>query len=170
MNEKGERMEKLKMRVEEAEERFKEDGNFDLEGYVDEIVIPALGNVLQDLCLEIEERHKIDEPERWQENFVIHYTSIGTLVSMLQKKIKNKQNVAKDKQNEAKDEQDVAKDKQNASLRLCDSVHFNDPDEGDYFFHKLNLPKKHAWLGKKKNPTPILPLSLFPMMIEMIEI
>lgn len=120
MNEKGERMEKLKMRVEQAEERFKEDGNFDLMGNVTGIVIPALQKVLQDLCLEIEEHHKIDEPERWQEDFVIHYTSIGTLVSMLQQEGKNKQ--------------DVARDKQNASLRLYDSVHFNDPDEGNYFF------------------------------------
>ena len=58
---------------------------------------------------------------------------------------RNKQNVA-DGQNEAKDEQesskDDSKDEQNASLRLYDSVHFNDPDEGNYFFRNLNLPKK----------------------------
>ena len=142
-------MEKLKTFVKEGMRELKKDEYLGL-SYVDEIVIPALKEVLQDLCLEIEERHKLDEPESWQENFVIHYTSIDTLVSMLQQEAKNKQNVAKNGQNEAKDEQESSKDEQNASLRLYDSVHFNDPDEGNYFFRNLNLPKKHAWLGDKK--------------------
>ena len=142
-------MEKLKTFVKEGREHLERDGDLGL-SYVDEIVIPALKEVLKDLCLEIEERHKLDEPESWQENFVIHYTSIDTLVSMLQQEAKNKQNAAKNKQNEAKDEQESSKDEQNASLRLYDSVHFNDPDEGNYFFRNLNLPKKYDWLGEKK--------------------
>ena len=135
MNEREAKMENLRTFVNGGREYFDRHGDLNL-GYVDEIVIPELQYVLKDLCLEIEERHKIDEPEGRQENFVIHYTSIGTLVSMLQQKIKNKQN--------------VAKDEQNASLRLYDSVHFNDPDEGDYFFRNLKLTKKHTWLSKKK--------------------
>ena len=135
MNEKGERMEKLKTFMEAGREYFDKHGDLDLR-YITNPVIKVLKGELEDLCLEIEKRHKIDEPERWRENFVIHYTSIGTLVSMLQREVKNKQ--------------DVARDKQNASLRLYDSVHFNDPDEGNYFFRNLKLPKKHAWLGTKK--------------------
>ena len=132
MNNREERMEKLKTRVEEGMRVLKKDEYLGL-SYVDEIVIPALKEVLQDLCLEIEERHKLDEPESWQENFVIHYTSIDTLVSMLQQEAKNKQN---------------------ASLRLYDSVHFNDPDEGNYLVHNLlppnnvrnqNPPKTYGW-------------------------
>ena len=33
--------------------------------------------------------------------------------------------------------------------RLYDSVHLNDPDEGNYFVRNLNLPPKYNWLGKK---------------------
>lgn len=169
--------EKLQRRVEEAKERFEKDGNFDLVGHVTGIVIPTLEDVLKDLCLKNEERHKLDEPKDREENFVIHYTSLNTLVSMLQQAAKNRQdeekkgqneaedkqnaadeqdkakkgqNKVQDKQDEAKDEQESSKDEQNASLRLYDSVHFNDPDEGNYFFRNLNLPEKHAWLGKKK--------------------
>lgn len=153
-------MEKLERRVEEAKERFEKDGNFDLVEYVTRIVIPQLKNVLKDRCRKIEERHKI-KPEDEQYIDVIHYTSINTLVSMLQQAADNKQNEAKkgqnkvqDKQDEARDEQesskDDSKDEQNASLRLYDSVHFNDPDEGNYFYRNLNLPKKHDWLGEKK--------------------
>lgn len=135
VNEREARMENLRTFVEAGREYLERHGDLNL-GYVDGIVIPELRNVLKDLCPKIEERHKIDEPEGRQENFVIHYTSIGTLVSMLQQKVKNKQN--------------VAKDEQDASLRLYDSVHFNDPDEGNYFYRNLNLPKKYDWLDKKK--------------------
>ena len=150
MNQTERTLEKLQRRVEEAKERFEKDGYFDLEGQVTEIVIPALKNVLKNLCLKIEERHKVDEPEVGENIDVIHYTSIDALVSMLQQEAKNRQNAAKDEQNATEDKQESSKDEQNASLRLYDSVHFNDPDEGNYFFSNLNLPKKYAWLVKKK--------------------
>ena len=133
MNEKGERMENLKTFVEAGREYFDRHGDLNL-GYITNTVIPALQNVLQDLCLEIEKRHKI-EPTNERYIDVIHYTSIGTLVSMLQQEVKNKQN--------------ATKDEQNASLRLYDSVHFNDPDEGNYFFEHLDL-SKYDWLGEQK--------------------
>ena len=175
------KMEKLQRRVEEAKERFAKEGDFDLVGHVTGIVIPQLKDLLKDRCHKIEERHKLDEPKDREENFVIHYTSLNTLVSMLQQAAKNRQDEAKkgqneaedkqnaadeqdkakkgqnkvqDKQDEAKDEQesskDDSKDEQNASLRLYDYVHFNDPDEGNYFYRNLNLPKKHGWLDEKK--------------------
>ena len=155
MNQTEGTMEDLQRVVKEGREYFDRHGDLDL-SYVNDIVIRELQNVLRDRCGEIEEHHKID-PEKEKNIDVIHYTSIGTLVSMLQQEAKNKQNKAKDEQNATEDEQDVAKDEQesskdeqNALLRLYDSVHFNDPDEGNYFSRNLNLPKKYDWLKKKK--------------------
>ena len=131
-------MEKLQILVKAAPEYLAKDPKLGME-YVTDHVVPALEGVLKDLCPKIEKRHSIDRLEEG----VIHYTSINTLVSMLQQAAKNKQNAAKD-------EQEASKDEQNASLRLYDSVHLNDPDEGNYFYPNLNLPKKHTWLGENK--------------------
>lgn len=141
MSETEENMEKLQKFVKAGREKFDRHGDLDLR-YVTGIVAPKLEDVLKGLCHEIEERHKI-ESEDEQYIDVIHYTSISALVSMLQQAAKNKQNAAKDEQKSSKDEK-------TASLRLYDSVHFNDPDEGNYFYHHLNLPKKYDWLGEKK--------------------
>ena len=75
-----------------------------------------------DICRKISQRHMIDQGEEGETVFVIHYTSIGTLFSMLQS----------------------AANGQNASLRLYDSVHFNDPDEGYYFLKYLLTG--HDWV------------------------
>ena len=141
-------MEKLQILVKAAPEYLAKDPKLGME-YVTDHVVPALEGVLKDLCPKIEKRHSIDRLEEG----VIHYTSINTLVSMLQQAAKNKQNAAKDEQessNAAKDEQESSKGEQNASLRLYDSVQLNDPDEGKYFYRNLNLPKKHTWLGENK--------------------
>ena len=95
------------------------------EEYATEIVGPLLSNALEDVCLQIEDRHKISEAESEQKNRVIHYTSICALVSILQ---------------------DASEGDKQSSLRLYDSVHFNDPDEGNYL--SGNLLEKHVWLGK----------------------
>ena len=117
-------MEYLQKVVKEGREFFDRHGELNL-GYIDANVIPALYDVFGG----IEKRHKIDPKFGEDIIDVIHYTSIGTLVSMLQQAEKNKQN---------------------ASLRLYDSVHFNDPDEGNYFYRDPNLPGKYDWLGEKK--------------------
>lgn len=170
MNQTEGTMEDLQRIAKAGREYFDRYGELNLRWYVERFVMPVLKDVLKNLCLEIEERHKVDEPEDEKDNFVIHYTSIGNLVSMLKREAKNRQNAAKNEQNKVKDEQnatedkqDVAKDEQesskdeqnaigerNASLRLYDSVHFNDPDEGNYFYRNLNLRKKYAWLGEKR--------------------
>lgn len=141
MSEAEENMEKLQKFVKAGPEYLEKNLELGMR-YVTDRVVPVLKDVVKDLCHEIEERHKLDEPGG-NENFVIHYTSIGTLVSMLQQAAKNKQNAAKDEQKSSKDEKTT-------SLRLYDSVHFNDPDEGNYFYRHLNLPKKYDWLGGKK--------------------
>ena len=115
-------MEKLKLLVTTSLQHFKRNPEY-LERnpelgkwYVIEIVFPVLENVLKDLCREIENRHRLKEYEGGKKIQVIHYTSISTLVSMLQ---------------------NASVDGRNASLRLYDSAHFNDPDEGKYFYRNL---------------------------------
>lgn len=160
MNKTEGTMEDLQRGVKAGREYFDKHGDLDW-GYVERFVIRPLDDVLQNLCLEIEERHKVDDPEVGKdpevgENIdVIHYTSIGTLVSMLQQEAKNREN-------KAKDEQESSKDEQNVSLRLYDSVHFNDPDEGKYFYRNLNLQKKYDWLGEKKESHAYIASFIFP--------
>ena len=118
-----EALEKLKIAVTGGREFFDLTGNLPSE-YLTETVSPTLQDVLKYLCIRIEKRHEIKTSEG-NNKFVIHYTSIATLVSMLQ---------------------DASKNDKKTSLRLYDSVHFNDPDEGNYL--RNLLPKKYDWLGK----------------------
>lgn len=80
--------------------------------YLNTVVTSHLDQVLRDLRTRIEKPHMLDESEVGQPNVAIHYTSIATLVSMLQ---------------------GAADEEGSSSLRLYNSNHFNDPDEGNYF-------------------------------------
>ena len=88
-----------------------------LSSYVINVVTSNLEEVLRDLRARIEEPHMLDESEVGQPNVVIHYTSIAALVSMLQ---------------------GAADEEVRSSLRLYDSNHFNDPDEGNFFDRYFN--------------------------------
>ena len=121
MEKSEEVLEKLKEVLDKSQEYLKSENL--ASSYVDQMVCPALRDVLNNLCI-----YKVEEPESEENNFVIHYTRITALVSML-----------KDARNRDK----------NFSFRLYDSVHLNDPDEGEYFTRNFNLPKKYNWLGKK---------------------
>lgn len=88
--------------------------------YVSESVVPPLKAVLKDVVKEIQENHMFRDNAR---DFVIHYTSIAALLDMLQS---------------------PSKDEEDSSLRLYDSVHFNDPNEGKYL--ERNLKKQFSWL------------------------
>ena len=130
MSNTDEKMEKLKAQVTAGLQHFKKNPEY-LERnpeqgmlYVAEIVFPALKDVLKDLCREIENRHRLEELESRTKVSVIHYTSIATLVSLLQNAPKEIENASTGR---------------NASLRLYDSAHFNDPDEGKYFYRNLKL-------------------------------
>ena len=82
---------------------------------------------LKDMWLQIEKRHEIDEPESSREKFVIHYTSIAALVSMLQNALKGNKK---------------------SYLRLYDSIHSNDPGEGNYLTR--DLLQDYKWLGENR--------------------
>ena len=92
--------------------------------YLIDVVGKRLAEALKDFFPEIEKRHKIESGNGDEETItVVHYTSIDTVFSMLEKaSIGDKEN----------------------SLRLFDSAHLNDPDEGNYIVR--NVPEKYAWL------------------------
>lgn len=125
MEKREETREKLRIAVERGLEYLEKSNDLAL-GYIDGSVIPPLKEVLEDCG----ERHKLAEADGGEEEVFIHYTSIATLVSMLQ--------------NASTSDED-----EGSSLRLYDSVHLNDPDEGNYFTRNLNLPKEYDWLNEK---------------------
>lgn len=102
--------------------------------------------VLEELYKQIKERHRIKAGM----TSVVHYTSINTLVSMLQ-------NTQTDK-----DQEDDSGGKKESSLRLYDSAHFNDPDEGEYLIRTLGIQKKYKWLGERRVPHAYIASFIMP--------
>ena len=105
-----------------AAARFDETSTVDgMLSYVRDLVVPSLVTMLRALVNDIEQDHLLTSASS---NLVVHYTSMTTIESMLQ----------------------AIPEGTNASLRLYDSVSFNDPEEGTYFDRILALPQEHAWL------------------------
>ena len=123
MEKSEEGFEKLSATVESVRDYFTKPDNYNLEVLVTTTVCPELEEALTNLCPRIEERHKIEES---QSKFVIHYTGITALVSMLE---------------------NASTGDKKSPFRLYDSVHLNDPDEGNYLAR--NLLQKYSWLGEK---------------------
>ncbi len=115
-----------------------------LKRYTTDTIIPTLSALLQALCNEIEQYHALNDlaPDRAQAPaYVVHYTTVSTVVSMLQAQAINR----KTKETEGKEQGNFAYS-QEASLRLYDSAHFNDPDDGNYLGRQLSKSAKYAWL------------------------
>ena len=149
MEKSKEVMEELKAKITGAQEYF-EGSDIRALAYVTYVVGKALREALNDLCLQIEERHKVGEAKNEREKFVIHYTSIAALVSMLQDVSKKEQERESEKKEREGAELELALkpgDKQSL-WRLYDSVHLNDPEEGNLLIR--NLPRQYDWLGKRE--------------------
>ena len=121
MNETNGKVARLEMFARAGREHFDRTGDLD-KRYVDEFVMPTLSDVMGDIRAQIEQFHRLSELNREQIP-VIHYTSVGTVVSMLQDFWAGK----------------------GSSLRLYDSDHFNDPGEGLHLAKHLDLPIKRGW-------------------------
>ena len=107
--------------------------NFDTVGdtqgateYVEGLIRPVLTEALRHSSQSALDRHEVVEST----GPVIHYTTVRAVVSMLQGKLLADPG---------------------ASLRLYDSEHSNDPEEGRYFFRALDLPADLQWAAQ---PTP----------------
>ena len=123
------------------------DANAYLPGKNDELALAYLTeNVRHTFCHQIKALcHKIDRlpshsigSKSGGIHTVIHYTSIDVLVSMLER----------------------AAQGESAWLRLYDSVHLNDPDEGNYLAR--TLPPEHAWLAPRIGDCAYLSSFIFP--------
>ena len=77
------RLATLQASIEAGRDRFDKDGHLHL-AYVTGVVVPKLQDALSDVCLAIEQFHELIESEGQNGNFVVHYTSVATIVSILQ--------------------------------------------------------------------------------------
>lgn len=90
-----------------------------------------LEKALEDWHAEIEKLHKIEPSKTRSKNLKgVHYTSMDVIVSILENTRKGDQKI-----------------NERNSLRLYDSAHLNDPDEGNYVIR--NLAKKYNWLEEE---------------------
>ena len=108
--------------------------------YASDTIIPTLSAALKELCQEIEQFHVLLDTaldRKQTPEYVVHYTSVATVVSMLQAQ------AMKRKHEEIPDRE---QGQQGTSLRLYDSAHFNDPDDGNYLGRHLSQSGKHDWL------------------------
>ena len=139
-------LEKLEITVNGGREFFEKSKTLPLE-YVTEFVCPQLRGALDDIHLRIEERHKIEAPESEERRFVIHYTSIEALVSMLLVAAQ-KPNCELEKRESEEPKSNSKADRTKSAWRLYDSVHLNDPEEGSLLIR--DLPRKHDWLLRNR--------------------
>ena len=96
---------------------------------VSRLVIPELDRAMQPLALEIEGLHIIDDDKddiAGRTLGATHYTSLETVLGMLSQETEGG----------------------GASLRLYDSLHCNDPEEGNFLAHYLSSAPEHRWLAE----------------------
>ena len=88
-------------------ERLKRHGSVN-SAYVEGVILKELGNVMEGILSRIEEGHRIVTKAENVTQWVTHYTSLTAATSMLREMAQG----------------------QDAVLRLYDTTHCNDPDEG----------------------------------------
>ena len=94
---------------------------------VSRLVIPALDHAMKLLALEIEDRHIVDDGIERTTSRATHYTSLETVLRMVSQE---------------------TSDAGSASLRLYDSLHCNDPDEGNFLVGYLSSAPGLQWLAE----------------------
>ena len=108
-------------------------GSGDLSRYVDGLIVPPLKDALRDISERNLPSHQVVEPtvgvlQEPSDSLVqvTHYTSVRTAFALLHGTLSGEPG---------------------GSLRVYDSEHTNDPQEGAYFFRALALPSQHTWVG-----------------------
>ena len=146
MSEFEEKKNALKTSVETALNYLKNGFESSFHIYLSESVIPNLETLLESLRIKIEKRHSLGKPDDDTRVPVVHYTSVANIVSILQMTSKREGPWGNSK-NELPDE------RSDSGWRLYDSVHFNDPDEGNYLIRHLGQNKRYRWL-EESSVTP----------------
>ena len=135
-----EHIERLRTSITEGLNYLASGLNASFERYASDTIIPTLSEVLKEMCGEIEQFHILTDTASDRKRipeYVIHYTTVATVVSMLQAQA-NKRRHGGIPENE--------QGQQGTSLRLYDSAHFNDPDDGNYLGRHLSRSGKYDWL------------------------
>ena len=95
--------------------------------YVEHIILPELGTAVRGIRSRIEERHRIPTVAENVTLWVTHYTSLSAVTSMLRE----------------------LADGQESVLRLYDTSHCNDPDEGNHLVRELSSNDGYRWLARE---------------------
>ncbi len=123
-------LEKLRVRVEALLNRFERNQNeSNLLAGVEAIVLPALNDVVSNEFMPFKDRHLVGGGDDGKA-LVVHYTKVDTVIKMFRDYIENERSY----------------------LRLYDTFHFNDPDEGKYLINMLdidNYAELKALIGDK---------------------
>ena len=109
-------------------ERLKQHGSVS-GAYVEGMILPELGNVMGGILSRIEERHRIPSVAENVTVWVTHYTSLSAATSMLREMAHG----------------------QGAVLRLYDTTHCNDPDEGNHLVRELSSNDGYLWLARESS-------------------
>ena len=109
-------------------ERLKQHGSVS-GAYVEGMILPELGNVMGGILSRIEERHRIPSEAENVTVWVTHYTSLSAATSMLREMAHG----------------------QDAVLRLYDTTHCNDPDEGNHLVRELSSNDGYLWLARESS-------------------
>ena len=91
------------------------------------VVVVALKRALDEMLQDVTERHKVPAENR----MFIHYTKVSALVSMLRN----------------------SEGESNDFLRLYDSTHVNDPEEGRYLWRFSENTLRDQWAGDNRQKT-----------------
>ena len=94
-----------------------------------QLVMPALDQLMQPLASEIEGLHMVHDDVEGITSRATHYTSLETVLGMLSQEISGGI----------------------ASLRLYDSLHCNDPEEGEFLVNYLSAAPDRRWLAEGKS-------------------
>ena len=98
---------------------------WELRRLLQHIVVPRLNDVFRAKFVEIDKFHDLGEDA----SQVIHYTSLDMLVSVLRDKAEGKE----------------------AFVRMYDSYHLNDPEEGQYLVRRIEPIDYSGWFREKRN-------------------
>ncbi len=109
-------------------ERLKRHGSVRSE-YVEGMILRELGIVMGEIISRIEERHHIPSAAENVTMLVTHYTSLSAATSMLREMAHG----------------------QDAVLRLYDTTHCNDPDEGNHLVRELSSNDGYLWLERESS-------------------
>ena len=108
--------------------------------YIGSVVAPILTGYLSNVAALLDAAHKVKNEAGQRHVQVVHYTSIETIFRILRDAASNARN------GKNNDERPREPEPPGGYLRLYDTAHFNDPDEGNHIIHALNADRQYDWL------------------------